>query len=165
MAAGTPSRDPMACTPTAPPPRADSPPPRVLVAEDNLTNRMVLIAMLRKLGIEPVVVDDGRKAVNQILAGGDFDLVLMDCEMPEMDGYTATRTIRDWERREQRPRLPIVAVTAHALAEHRQLCFEAGMDDHVAKPINLGTLNDVLRCWCPRLLTASRTTGGAVSAG
>lgn len=154
MAAVTPSRDPITRHAAVPMPHAGGSPPRVLVAEDNLTNRMVLVAMLRKLSIEPIVVDDGRQAVNQILTGADFDLVLMDCEMPEMDGYTATRTIRDWERREQRPRLPIVAVTAHALAEHRQLCFEAGMDDHMAKPIELSALRDVLRCWCPQLATA-----------
>ncbi len=102
---------------------------RVLVAEDNLVNRTLVEALLRKDGAEVVCVTNGREALEAIVAGG-FDLVLMDIQMPEMDGLEVTRRLRD-----KGCRVPIVGLTAHALEGDRRRCLDAGMDDYLAKPI------------------------------
>ena len=123
----------------------DDPPPRparVLVAEDNTVNQMVVGAMLERLGMAVVVVHDGGEAV-AALETDAFDLVLMDCQMPAMDGYEATRRIRSAGH--GRAQVPIVALTAHALAEDRQRCDEAGMNGYLSKPVTLQALADVLR--------------------
>ena len=112
---------------------------RVLLVEDSEINQIVARRMLENLGAAVTIAENGRLAV-EVLDGnpdGSFDLVLMDVQMPEMDGYTATRHIR---RMERFARLPIVAVTAHALPEDRQRCLDAGMNEHMAKPINPGLL-------------------------
>jgi len=115
---------------------------RVLVAEDNPVNQMVIRAMLQKLGIEPTLVADGRQAVDAVTATA-FDLVLMDCQMPVMDGFEATRIIRDGS--ESRP--VIVAVTANAMAGDAERCRAAGMDDYISKPISVRELRRVLSPW------------------
>jgi signal transduction histidine kinase/ActR/RegA family two-component response regulator len=115
---------------------------RVLVAEDNPVNQMVIRAMLQKIGIEPTLVADGRQAVDAI-AANPFDLVLMDCQMPVMDGFEATRIIRDGS--ESRP--VIVAVTANAMAGDAERCRAAGMDDYISKPISVRELRRVLSPW------------------
>ena len=119
---------------------------RVMVAEDNKVNQMVVKGLLAKRGIVPVVVNNGQEALDQ-LAIEDFDLVLMDCEMPEVDGYEATQTHR---AREQGKRTPIVALTAHAMAEHRAKAEACGMDGHLAKPINQTILDDFLSRYCSK---------------
>ena len=117
----------------------------VLVVDDNHVNAMVATGYLRKLGIAPVVVDSGRKAVDLICREEQqFDLVLMDCEMPEMDGLEATRYIRNWERQRQRPHQPICALSAHALESYRHKCIDAGMDEFLAKPIVMQQLFSTL---------------------
>jgi CheY-like chemotaxis protein len=115
---------------------------RVLVAEDNPINQMVIRAMLQKLGIEPTVVADGRLAVEAI-GEQHFDLVLMDCQMPVMDGFEATRLIRG----SSGPRPVIVAVTANAMAGDAEQCRAAGMDDYISKPISVRELRRVLVPW------------------
>ncbi len=121
---------------------------RVLIVEDLPVNRMVAEAMLGKLGCQPQSVDNGRDALEAIkAAGGDYDMVLMDCQMPEMDGFEATRRIREWERESGQPPLCIVALTAAAFAEDQGRCLEAGMDDFLAKPINLADLAAMLGKW------------------
>ena len=115
---------------------------KVLVAEDNPVNQMVIRAMLQKLGIEPTLVADGRQAVDAVAATA-FDLVLMDCQMPVMDGFEATRIIRDAS--ESRP--VIVAVTANAMAGDAERCRAAGMDDYISKPISVRELRRVLAPW------------------
>lgn len=123
---------------------------RVLVAEDNPVNQMVITGLLNKLGIEPELVSDGAQAVAWVQAHHDaVDIVLMDCEMPVLDGYDASRRIRAWEQAQKRPRVPIIALTAHALMEHREKSLAAGMDDHLAKPVILDELRKRLRAWCP----------------
>ena len=115
---------------------------RVLVAEDNPVNQMVIRAMLQKLGIEPTVVADGRLAVEAI-GEKPFDLVLMDCQMPVMDGFEATRLIRG----SSGSRPVIVAVTANAMAGDAEQCRAAGMDDYISKPISVRELRRVLVPW------------------
>jgi CheY-like chemotaxis protein/HPt (histidine-containing phosphotransfer) domain-containing protein len=123
---------------------------RVLLVEDNRVNKEVAYRMLKNLGIEAVAVVDGSEAVARVHAER-FDLVLMDCQMPVMDGYEATGVIRDWESRQGaaggRPRLPIVAMTANALQGDREKCLAAGMDDYIAKPIKRDALAAVLARW------------------
>lgn len=118
---------------------------KILVADDNLINRQVIGAMLSQLGIESEIVDDGLLAIQLATDQSQhFDAILMDCEMPGMDGYQATRTIRRAELLSTRRPVPIIALTAHALPEHRQQSLNAGMNDHLSKPINMATLAEVL---------------------
>jgi CheY-like chemotaxis protein len=106
----------------------------ILVVEDNRVNQAVAIGMLQKLGHSHAIANSGLEALS-LLATQSFDLVLMDVQMPEMDGFTATRKIRDEEGQTQ-PRLPIIAMTAHAMKGDRERCLAAGMDDYISKPIN-----------------------------
>ena len=117
---------------------------RVLLVEDNPTNRAVGIAMLESAGAVVLAACDGREAVSAT-EDQHFDLVLMDCQMPVMDGYEATRLIRERERAEGRPRLRIVALTAHALVGERERVLAAGMDDLVTKPARQATLRALVR--------------------
>lgn len=115
---------------------------RILVAEDNQINRLVVLSQLKKLGYPAKAVVDGVEAVKAI-AGGEFDLVLMDCEMPVMDGFEATRRIRE----SRQPRIPIIAVTAHAMSGDRDRCIAAGMDDFISKPLDMQLLSQMLAKW------------------
>jgi two-component system sensor histidine kinase/response regulator len=115
---------------------------RVLVVEDNAVNRQVAQELLEGAGVEVTMANNGREAVSLVEARGEhLDAILMDLQMPEMDGYEAAREIR---RDPRRAGLPIVAMTAHALADERQRCREAGMNDHVAKPVDPDELFAVL---------------------
>jgi len=114
---------------------------RVLVAEDNEVNQLVLERALEIEGADVEIVGDGRQAVNRVLAdgAGAFDVVLMDIQMPEMDGYEATRRIL-----ELAPQLPVIGQTAHAMQDERRECLAAGMVDHIAKPIDFRQLVDMI---------------------
>jgi two-component system, sensor histidine kinase len=116
---------------------------RILVAEDNRTNQIVVLAQLRKLGYTAKVVGDGAQAVAAVQAGV-YDLVLMDCEMPVMDGFEATRRIR-----ESGITVPIIALTANAMAGDRDTCLGAGMNDFVSKPVEMERLVRALKTWIP----------------
>ncbi len=116
---------------------------RVLVVEDNPANQVVAVSILRKLGLEPSVVHNGRQAVEE-LVNADYDLVFMDCQMPEMDGYEASRKIRRQERGE---RIPLVALTANVMDGDREKCLAAGMDDFLAKPFTRAEMVAVLERW------------------
>lgn len=133
-------------------------PGRILLAEDNEVNRMIAVTLLRLEGHQVEVVGDGRAAVTAALAGG-HDLVLMDCQMPELDGFEATREIR--RRLGPEACLPIIALTAGALAEDRERCFAAGMDDHLAKPFEPAELAAKLARWMPAATppASTRQTG------
>lgn len=120
---------------------------QVLVVEDQPVNRMVITGLLQKLGIRPLHAENGEAALELLRQHPDIDLVLMDCEMPVMDGYEATRQLRWLEAEKQLPRTTVIALTAHAMAEHRERCFHAGMDDHLAKPVMLKELAAMLRRW------------------
>ena len=126
-----------------PPPGADVPPaPRILVVEDNATNREVLLAQLRKMGCAASAVLNGREAVEAVELGA-FDLVLMDCQMPVMDGFEATRRIRS----SAHAGIPIVAVTAGAMSDDRNRCLDAGMNDYLTKPLDMLRLRNALTRW------------------
>jgi signal transduction histidine kinase/DNA-binding response OmpR family regulator/HPt (histidine-containing phosphotransfer) domain-containing protein len=120
---------------------------RVLAAEDNEANQQVLTAMADHLGFEIQIAGNGREAVEALERDSAFDLVLMDCQMPEMDGYRATRAIRDAEVKSGRRRMPIIAVTAHALQGERDKVIDAGMDDYVTKPVDHEILRGKLQHW------------------
>jgi signal transduction histidine kinase/DNA-binding response OmpR family regulator len=114
---------------------------RVLVAEDNAVNRMVIKGLLGKLNINPELVDNGLIAFDMVRkAEQAYDVILMDCEMPEMDGFEATRNIREFERQRNMSGTPIVALTAHALQEHRDAVFASGMNYYLSKPVTLVNL-------------------------
>ena len=124
---------------------------RILLAEDDPVNVAVATQILRRLGCVVVHAENGSRAV-ELASTDDFDVILMDCQMPEMDGYEAAAAIRAAERH---PRIPIVALTASALAEDRTRALAAGMDDHLTKPITMERLNVALSHW----LTPSSPTG------
>jgi two-component system, sensor histidine kinase and response regulator len=114
---------------------------RLLLAEDNLVNQEVATSMLETLGCEVKVASNGEEAIHDCQREA-FDLVLMDCQMPGMDGFEATRAIRRWEQVTGR-HIPIVALTANAMQGDREQCLAAGMDDYLSKPFDLGQLRAI----------------------
>ena len=118
---------------------------RILLVEDNAVNQKVAIRMLARLGCQVDVASDGRAGVEAFLQGG-YHCILMDCQMPEMNGYEATAIIREHEAAAG-GRIPIIAMTANALEGDRQACLRAGMDDYIAKPIKLDSLRTLLQTW------------------
>jgi len=119
----------------------------VLIVEDNLLNQKLALRMLEKLGYRADLADNGRDAVRMIEKGG-YDLVFMDCQMPEMDGYEASAIIRQREK-ESGQHLPIIAMTAHTMTGDRDKCMEAGMDDYISKPIRKEQIVQVISKWVP----------------
>jgi len=119
---------------------------RVLVADDNMANQMVAQAILQRLGHRADVAANGREAV-EVLRAAPYDLVLMDCQMPEMDGYEATRQIRSAESGVLDTKVPIIALTANVTGGNRERCLEAGMDDFLSKPIQPQQLAEIIQRW------------------
>jgi signal transduction histidine kinase/DNA-binding response OmpR family regulator len=138
-------REPQADVPARSSPGAGS---RILVGEDQDVNWLLIERMLAKRGHVAINARDGRRTV-EMLELGNYDLVLMDCQMPVLDGYSATREIRRREAAEHRDHVPIVAMTAHAMVGDRQRCVAAGMDDYIAKPISAEELDALLTRWLP----------------
>jgi two-component system, sensor histidine kinase len=124
--------------------------PRILVAEDNLVNQKLVSRVLEKLGYDVRLVFNGQEAVYAIEQGA-YAAVLMDCQMPVMDGLTATETIRAWESAQHLRRTPIIALTAHMVAGDRERCLAVGMDDYLSKPLNLDKLAPTLKHWLEQL--------------
>jgi signal transduction histidine kinase/CheY-like chemotaxis protein len=117
---------------------------RVLVAEDNAVNRIVIKGLLGKIKIQPELAENGAIAFDMVRKAETlYDIILMDCEMPEMDGFEATRSIREFEATRNLSATPIVALTAHALQEHRDAVFAAGMNHYLSKPVTLNNLTSV----------------------
>lgn len=139
---------------------------RILLAEDNDINQVLALEILRIAGHECDCVGNGREAVAAFQAG-HFDLVLMDCQMPEMDGYDATRAIRAWESAHspetQSRRTPIIALTAYALSGDRKACLESGMDDYLSKPLDPAVLVALIDLWLNRPGPAPSPECGASS--
>lgn len=124
---------------------------RILVAEDNPTNQQVALGLLKKLGFSAVAVNDGREAL-QALQTSRYDLVLMDVQMPNMDGLQAAKMIRDPGSTVLNHRVPIIAMTAHAMQSDKDRCMEAGMNDYLTKPIDPRALFEAVNRWIPNQL-------------
>jgi PAS domain S-box-containing protein len=139
---------------------------RVLVVEDNPTNRLVIEAILRKMGLDVLIAENGQEAVERVMAeAGGIDAILMDVQMPVLDGYRATARIRAWERQHGHTPLPIIALTADAFAEDRARCLAAGMDDYLAKPVDFEKLAILLAKRLPTIPTAPQDIRPATAAG
>ena len=134
---------------------------RVLVAEDNPVNQHVVMHQLSSLGCHAELAATGQEALEKFSAK-QYDLILMDCQMPEMDGYTATGEMRKKEKGKQQT--PIIAMTAHALAGDQDKCLAAGMDDYLAKPVSLEDLSAMLGRWCSQAPTSQAPTSQAPDA-
>lgn len=119
---------------------------RILLVEDNRVNQIVASGLLQKMGHEVDHAENGERAL-AALALKPYDLVLMDCQMPVMDGYEATRRIR---QNPQWSQLPVIAVTANVMSGDREECLAAGMDDYITKPYNRKILGDVIQRWAER---------------
>jgi signal transduction histidine kinase/AmiR/NasT family two-component response regulator len=162
-AAAVPARVPSASAPTedadGDEAASDGPPLRILAAEDNPTNQLVLRTVMSMFGLEVEIVSDGAQAV-EAWSNSGYDLILMDIQMPVMDGITATKTIRATEAREGRPRTPIIALSANAMNHQVEEYLAAGMDMHVAKPIDLAKLREALS----RVLSEGEEAGLAAKA-
>ncbi len=121
---------------------------RILIAEDNITNQQVALGILKKLGLRADAVANGKEAI-KALETLPYDLVLMDVQMPEMDGLEATRQIRKLESDSNIGQIPIVAMTAHAMQSDKENCMKAGMNDYVSKPVSPHALAEILKKWLP----------------
>ncbi len=139
--------------------------PYILVAEDTPVNQQVAIRMLEKSGFRPHIAANGRKAL-QALTEGSYAAVLMDCQMPELDGYETTREIRRREH-DTGQHIPIIAMTANSMQGERERCLAAGMDDYLSKPLRKQALNDALTRWIPTppVSTTHRDTPPAAPGG
>ncbi len=132
---------------------------RVLLVEDDEINRRMAGVMLEKMGVALRMAEDGARAL-QILRQDTFDLILMDCQMPELDGFEATKSIR--AREAGRTRIPIIALTASALQGDRDRCLAAGMDDYLSKPLTLGQLRSMVSRWLPAAEEMEASPGSTV---
>ncbi len=133
----------------------------ILLVEDNPMNQAVALSIITKLGYRADVAANGDEAI-RALSASDYDLVFMDCQLPGMDGYQTTAVIRDAASSVRNHNVPIVAMTANALQEDRRLCIDAGMDDYLAKPIQMETVGGVLKKWLPVKEDAAREEAPAV---
>jgi CheY-like chemotaxis protein len=115
----------------------------ILIAEDNLLNAQVIVAFLNRLGNTSKVANNGLEAI-EVLAVEEFDAVLMDIEMPEMDGLDATKAIRSGQGNVLNSNIPIIALTAHALKDYEDKSYEAGMNGYLTKPVDINLLSDAL---------------------
>jgi CheY-like chemotaxis protein len=121
---------------------------QVLVVEDNIINQMVVRDMLTQMGCVVVVAENGKQALELLMQHGQYDLILMDCYMPEMDGFATSRAIRQCEfDSDKQPHIPIIALTANAMTGDRERCLAAGMDDYLTKPIKSEDLRKILSHW------------------
>lgn len=120
---------------------------KVLIAEDNTVNQKVAQSMLKKMGVDSLIANNGIEAID-LLEKFQFDIILMDCQMPEMDGFEATGKIRQSSRHYKN--IPIIAMTANAMSGDKERCFEAGMNDYVSKPVTIPQLKYVLSNWLSR---------------
>jgi PAS domain S-box-containing protein len=135
---------------------------RILLAEDNDMNQELARELLESAAIDLIIVDDGQQALDRLGADPAFDGVLMDCQMPVMDGYTASRRLRE---QPQFAQLPIIAMTANAMAGDRELALDAGMNDHISKPLNVATMFATMAKWIsPASSQAARKAGATAGA-
>ena len=145
-------------TVTAAPDEIEAAPParaRVLVVEDNSVNQLVALGQIQRLGHDGFLAATGAEAIDAV-RDQPFDLILMDCQMPDMDGYEAARRIRQMDGAVRKT--PIVAITAHALPGEREKCLAAGMNDYLAKPVSIEQIGAVIRLWASKVSTPSNKT-------
>ena len=129
---------------------------RILLVEDNQINQLVATGILNDFGLSAEVAADGQEAIDNLVQAPEdapYTLVFMDCQMPEMDGYEASRQIRAGAAGEHNKKIPIVAMTANAIQGDREKCLEAGMDDYIPKPINPNIVLEKLSQWLPSDIT------------
>lgn len=119
---------------------------KILLAEDNLVNQKVLRIILERIGCQYDIAEDGADAIRRFCEG-NYQIVLMDCQMPNMDGLQAAAKIRTLEAAANRPRIPIIAMTANAMKGDRDRCIQAGMDDFLSKPFKSQQLVEVITLW------------------
>ena len=127
--------------------------PQVLVVEDNLVNQRISSLILKKLGFTVDLANNGEEGV-AMWAQGNYDAIIMDCQMPVLDGYSATAKIREQEQAQgfkTNRRMPIIALTAQALPQDRQKCLDSGMDDYLTKPVDSSDLGAALNRWLNRV--------------
>lgn len=125
---------------------------RVLLVEDNPINQRIFGRQLEMLGLDLVICGDGHEGVEARI-NGNFDVILMDCQLPTLDGFEATRQIRAWEEETGKRRIPIIAVTAHVMTGDAEACYQAGMDDYLPKPFDLVKLRRKLGPWLQSAVT------------
>jgi CheY-like chemotaxis protein len=128
--------------------QATAQPQRILIAEDNDLNRVLAQHILEVHGFAVQAVEDGEKAIKTVRQQ-PFDLILMDCQMPLVDGLEATRQIRKMETEAGRSKTPIVALSGYSVAEGRERCLAAGMDDYLPKPFTVDQLKEIITKWLP----------------
>ena len=128
--------------------KIELPDAKILLVEDNPVNQRVFTRQLEALGLKVDIRDDGPDGVEARCNGG-YDVILMDCQLPTMDGFEASQQIRTWEAQQNAKRVPIIAVTAHVMAGDAEACFQAGMDDYLPKPFDLSKLQRTLARWLP----------------
>jgi len=136
---------------------------RVLLAEDNPVNQEVAIAMLQRIGLQYKVAANGQQALDLLLEN-TFDVILMDCQMPVMDGFEATARIRQNELASGSAKCPIIALTANAIVGDREMCLSKGMDDYLSKPFSMEQLHEILSHWLDKWEVANEITQSLVSA-
>lgn len=120
-----------------------------LIVEDNETNQRLLVLMLEHLGCTVKAVGNGKEAL-AVLSESNFDLVFLDVQMPEMDGFEAARRIRDTSSSVLNHQVPLLAITAHVSLDYQQRCYESGMNDFIAKPIRMNDLTKAVSKWAPK---------------
>lgn len=130
---------------------------KILLAEDNLTNQQVAVGLLKKFGLTPDIANNGKEAIEK-LTKYDYDLVFMDVQMPEMDGFEATELIRNPSSPVRNHNIPIIAMTAHALEGDKEKCLKAGMNDYISKPITPEALHKILEKWLPKNASQDKET-------
>jgi CheY-like chemotaxis protein len=128
---------------------------RILLVEDHIINQQVVMRMLAKIGYRADLANNGVEAIS-LQKKTDYDLIIMDCQMPIMDGYRATREIRNYEMRQNKKSIPIIALTAHAMKSDREKCIESGMNDYLAKPIKMNILASTIEYWISRTDTKNQ---------
>jgi CheY-like chemotaxis protein len=119
---------------------------KILIVEDNKVNLMVAEKILRNMKFDPICAKSGEECL-QAIKTETFDLIFMDCHMPDMDGFETTQALRQYEEEQHQNPVPIIALTANTSAEIRQECLTSGMSDYMAKPIKTDTLNDMMNRW------------------
>ncbi len=130
---------------------------KILLVEDNLTNQQVAVGLLKKFGLTPDIANNGKEAIEKLIKN-DYDLVLMDVQMPEMDGFEATKVIRKPSSPVRNHNIPIIAMTAHALEGDKEKCLEVGMNDYISKPIAPEALSKILEKWLSKTSSEDKET-------